>query len=108
MGGNEHHSSDMQIAFLVPHMSVNGSFLDQHNFILLKVFVRWYCSSWRHVFRQQHQVLRAIALRGDLEDESSRVNLAGFGTPQTPLAVIFLQQERLWVSLRSGCRASLS
>jgi hypothetical protein len=33
------------------------------DFSLLKMFVRGYCSTRRHVFRQ-HQMLRAIALRG--------------------------------------------
>ena len=106
--GNERQSPRMQIAFLVAHMSMNRSLLDQHNFILLQMFVGWYRTSRRHVFRHQHQMLRAIAFRGDLEDESSQANVAGLGTPQPLFALIFLQQERLRAGRRSRRRPNSS
>ena len=39
---NEHHSSRMQIALLISNMSVDGSFLDKHDLVLLKMLVGWY------------------------------------------------------------------
>src|SRR5580658_1496850 len=76
---NKHHPSRMQIAFLVPQMNVNGSFLDQQNFILPLVLVRRYRVSWNHLSGKQHEMLRPIVFRADLEDESSRINFVGLG-----------------------------
>lgn len=71
----------MQIPLLSSDMSVDGSFLDQHNFILLEVLVRWYRASRSHVFGYEHQMLRAIAFRSDLQDEPAGVSLSRFGAP---------------------------
>src|SRR5271155_1465339 len=39
---NEHHSSRMQVALLISDMSVDSSFLDKHDLVLLKVLMGWY------------------------------------------------------------------
>ena len=93
----------MQIALLSSDMSVDGSSLDQHNFILLEVLVSWYRISWSHIFSRQHQMLRAIA-RSDLQDEPAEVSLSRLGAPGPLLALIFLQQERLCGGVGRGPR----
>ena len=90
---NENQSSGVQIALLISHMSVDGSFLDQHNLILLEVFVCLYRTSWSHISSRQHQMLRAIIFRADLEDEPAGVRLARLGTPQSLFSLVFLQQQ---------------
>src|SRR5215471_11627770 len=63
---NECDSSRVQIAFLVSHMNMSGSFFDQQNFILPQVFVQWYFVFGNHVFGAENQVLRAVVLRAHL------------------------------------------
>src|SRR5271156_6100431 len=92
---NEHHSSRMQIAFLISDMSVDGAFLDQHDLILLKMLMGWYGCAGGHVFSaNEHQMLGSIGFGSDLENESPPgVNLSRLGPPETRLAFIFLQQQ---------------
>src|ERR1700722_2247006 len=91
---NEHHSSRMQIALLISNMSVNGAFLDKHDLILLKMLMGWYGCPGGQVFSaNQHQMLGAIGLGSDLENESPRVNLSRLGPPETRLAFIFFPQQ---------------
>src|ERR1700684_2711706 len=91
---NEHHSSRMQIALLISNMSVDSSFLDKHDLVLLKVLMGWNGCAGGHVFSaNQHQMLGAIGFGSDLENESPGVTLSRFGPPETRLAFIFLQQQ---------------
>lgn len=85
----------MQIALLIPHMNVNGSLFDKHNFILTEMFVRRYRISWGHVIGQQHEMPRSVVLRGGLDAKTSQVTLACLGPPRPLLALIFLEHERL-------------
>src|SRR5580700_330759 len=93
----------MQIAFLVSETSVNGSFLDQQNFILPQVFVRWNSISWSQLSGEHHEMLRTVVFRTDLDDEPSRVRFAGLRAKQPLLAFIFLQQQNFGGSARRGC-----
>ena len=81
----------MQIAFLISHMSVNCSFYDVENLILLKVPVCWKFVSRSHVLGSHNKVLRTIVFWADLQYEVARRRLS----PNPPLTLIFLQQERL-------------
>src|SRR5208282_781887 len=100
MLGNEHHSSCMQIALLISNLSVDGSFLDKHDLILLKMLVGWYGIAGSYLSRREHQMLRAIGFGSDLEDESAGVNLSRLGPPEARLAFIFFQQQWGRASLR--------
>src|SRR5208283_2297200 len=84
---NEHHSSRMQIAFLISNMSVDGAFLDKHDLILLKMLMGWYGCAGEHVFSaNEDQTLGTIGFGSDLENEPPRVDLSGLGPPETRLA----------------------
>src|SRR5215471_9184009 len=100
---NECDSSRVQIAFLVSHMNMSGSFFDQQNFILPQVFVQWYFVFGNHVFGAENQVLRAVVLRAHLQDKFSGRRLS----PYPPLTFIFLQQKGFGSSLGIGCGTGL-
>src|SRR5580704_8931503 len=98
---NEHHSSRMQVALLISDMSVDSSFLDKHDLVLLKVLMGWYGCAGGHVLSpNEHQMLGAIGFGSDLENESAGVNLSRLGPPQTRLAFIVFQQQWSCASLR--------
>jgi len=78
----------VQIAFLIPHMSVNRSSYDIENFILFKVPVCWKFVSRSHVLGSHNEVLRTIVFRADLQYEVAGRRLS----PNPPLTLIFLQQ----------------
>ncbi len=52
----------MQIAFPIAQPNMNCPRLDQENFILSEVFVRWYLVSRKKVFCSQHEMLRPLFL----------------------------------------------
>src|SRR5208282_1839790 len=99
---DEHHSSRMQIALLISNMSVDGSFLDKHDLVLLKMLVGWYGCAGGHLRRREHQMLRAIGFGSDLEDESAGVSLSRLGAEQSLFSLVFLQQERLCGGIGRG------
>src|SRR5271155_228064 len=81
---NEYHSSRMQIALLISNMSVDRSFLDKHDLILLKMLMGRYSIAGAHVISaNEYQMLGAIGFGSDLENESSDVRLTRFGPPET-------------------------
>jgi len=79
-------------------MSVNCSFYDIENFILLKVPVGWKFVSRSHVLGSHHKVLRTVVLGADLQYEVPRRGLS----PNPSLTLIFLQQERFRTGLGTG------
>ena len=80
----------------------SGSFLYKHDLILLKMLVgRDGVSGADVLCANDHQMLRAVGFGSDLQDESADVTLSRFGSPQTRLAFIFLQQKWGCASLRS-------
>lgn len=98
---NEHQSSRMQIALLISNMNVDGSFLDKHDLILLKMLVRWDGVARSHAFSgNDHHMLRTVGFGRDFEDESANVALARLRPSETRFAFVFFQQQRLCSSLR--------
>src|SRR5579864_5780778 len=89
----------MQIALLVAHMSVNGSFHDIQNFILSEVLVHWKFISGSHVLRYHNEMLRAIIFGADFEYELPRRRLS----PHPALTLVFLQQQWFWTGVGRGC-----
>ena len=89
---NEHESSGVQVALLISDLGVKGSFFNQDDFILLKMFVRRDNFSWVKVLGEEHEMPRAVALRCDLQEESAGISLTRFGPPEAVLAFVFLKQ----------------
>src|SRR5260370_42549427 len=104
VGGDEHHATGVEVAFLAAEVDVNGARFDHDNFILAEMFVQRYFVSGMHVFRSENKMLGAIVLRTDLEHEGSGRRIA----PDTGLAFIFLQQQWFGGRFRGRVRNELS
>jgi hypothetical protein len=82
----------MQIALLISNMSVDGSFFDKHDLVLLKMLMGWYGIAGSNLARRENQMSGAIGFGSYFEDESAGVDLARLRPPETRLAFIFLEQ----------------
>jgi hypothetical protein len=60
-------------------MSVDGSFLDKHDLVLLKMLVGWYGIAGSHLSRRENEMPRAVGFGSDLEDESPMSPSPGSG-----------------------------
>ena len=89
VGGNEHHASGMEVAFLVAEVDVSGSGVDGDNFILAQMFVEHDFVSGMQVLRSEDEMLGTVVLRTDFEHECSRRRI----TPNAGLAFVFLEQQ---------------
>src|SRR5579862_9298924 len=81
-------------------MNVNRSFFDVQKFILPEVLVRGDFVSGSHVLDSHNKVLRTVVLGAYFQKKASGRRLS----PNAPLALIFLKEERFCGGLGSVCR----
>lgn len=93
----------MDIALLIAQPNVGRSALDQQYFILDQVLVLRYGCSRSKLLRPQHEMLRAVVFRADLQHELGRGGGTGVSmnaaSPQ--FAFILFQQKRLYLEVWS-------
>jgi hypothetical protein len=66
---NKRKSPHMDISLLIAEPNVGSSSLDQQYFILGQVLMLLYGCAWGELLSTQHEVLRAVVFRADLQDE---------------------------------------
>ena len=59
----------MDIALMIAEPNMGSSALDQQYFILVQVLMLLYSCSWGELLSTQHEVLRAVVFRADLQHE---------------------------------------